>query len=62
MLLFYIGEQLIVARDYNKLKDDLEEKHCDIQILKEELESAKGFISCQANRLVVTSSPILVKH
>jgi hypothetical protein len=56
-----IGEQLVVGRDYHKLKDELEEKNDEIQVLKEELKSAKGLISCQANRLVITSSPIIEK-
>ncbi len=62
MTLLDIGEQLVVARDYNKLKDELEEKNDDIQVFKEKLESAKGLISCQATRLVITSSPIIVKQ
>jgi cell division septum initiation protein DivIVA len=57
-----IGEQILVARDYNKLKDELEEKNEEIQVLKEELKSAKGLISCQANRLVITSSLIIEKQ
>ena len=57
-----IGEQRVVARDYNKLKDESEEKNDEIQVLKEELESAKGLMSCQANRLVITSSSITVKQ
>ena len=61
ILLLDIGEQLVVAKDYNKLKDELEEKNDEIQILKEELKSARGMISCQANRLVITSSPIIEK-
>ena len=61
ILLLNIGEQLLVARDYNKLKDELEEKNDEIQVLKEELKAAKGLISCQANRLVITSSPIIEK-
>ena len=60
-MLLDIGEQLVVARDYNQLKDELEEKNDEITILKEELGSAKGLISCQANRLVITSSPIIFK-
>ena len=62
MILLDIGEQLIVARDYNKLIDELEEKNDEIRVLKEELKSAKGLISCQENRLVITSSPIIVKQ
>ena len=62
MILLYIGEQLFVARDYNELKDELEEKNDEIQVLKKELESAKGLISCQADRRVMTSSPIIVKQ
>ena len=58
IILLDIGEQLVVARDSNKFKDELEENNGEIQVLKEELESAKGLISCQANRLVITSSPI----
>jgi hypothetical protein len=37
MLLLDIGEQLVVARDYNKLKYEWEEKNDEIQVLKEEL-------------------------
>ncbi len=61
MLLFDIGELLVVARDCNKLKDELDEKNDEIQLLKEELESTKGLIRCQAIRLVITSSSILAK-
>jgi hypothetical protein len=62
IMLLDIGEQLVVARDYNKLKEELEEKNDEIKVLKEELESAKGLIICQANRLVITSSPIIEKQ
>jgi hypothetical protein len=62
ILLFDIGEQLVVARDYHKLKDELVGKNDEIQVLKEELKSAKGLITCQANRLVITSSPIIEKQ
>ena len=62
MILLYIGEQLFVARDYNELKDELEEKNDEIRVLKKEFESAKGLISCQENRLVITSSLIIIKH
>jgi len=62
MLLLTICEQLVVARDCNKLKDELEKDEYEIQVLKEELQSAKGLISCQANRLVITSSPNIVKQ
>jgi hypothetical protein len=34
ILLLEIGEQLLVARDYNKLKDELEEKNDEIQMKK----------------------------
>jgi hypothetical protein len=47
MILFDIGDHLIVARDYNKFKDELEETNDEIQLLWEELELAKGLISCQ---------------
>jgi hypothetical protein len=40
----------------------LEEKNYEIKVLKEDLESAKELISCQANRLVITSSPIIEKQ
>jgi hypothetical protein len=36
MLLLDIGEQLVVARYYNKLKDELEEKNVEIQVLNTE--------------------------
>jgi len=62
MILLNIGIQLVVARDYNKWKEELEEKNDEIQLIKEELESAKALISCQANRLVITSSPIIEKQ
>jgi hypothetical protein len=39
-----------VARDYNELKDELEEKNDEIQVLKEGLESAKGLIRSQGKR------------
>ena len=61
-MLLAIGEQLVVARDYHKLKDELEEKNDEIHVLKEELESAKRLIHCQANRLEITSSPIIEKQ
>jgi cell division septum initiation protein DivIVA len=60
-VLLDIGHQLVVERDYHKLKDELEEKNDEIQVLKEEMKAAKGLISCQANRLVITSSPIIEK-
>jgi hypothetical protein len=62
IILFAIGEQLVVARDYNRLKDELEELNDEVHVLKGELESAKGLINCQANRLVITSSPIIEKQ
>ncbi len=62
IILLAIGEQLVVARDYNKLKDELEELNDEVHVLKGELESAKGLINCQANRLVITSSPIIEKQ
>jgi hypothetical protein len=62
ILVLDIGEQLLGARDYNKLKDELEERNDEIQALKEELNSAKGLISCQANWLVIISSPIIEKQ
>ena len=50
-----------MSRDYNRIKDDLEEAMDEIKKLREELESAKGIVNCQANRHVITASPILVK-
>jgi len=47
MILLDKGEQLGVARDYNKLKDELEEKNDEIQVLKDEFESSNRLISCQ---------------
>ena len=61
ILLLDIGEQLVVARDYNNLKDEMEENNDEIKVLKEELKSVKGLITFHANRLVITSSPIIDK-
>lgn len=49
----------MVSRDYNQIKDELEEKIDEIRGLREDLEKAKGLLSRQQNRLVVYSSPIL---
>ena len=48
----------MVLRDYNQIKDELEEKIDEITILKGDLEIAKGLLSRQQNRLVIHSSPI----
>jgi hypothetical protein len=41
MLLFDIGEYLVMESDHDhKLKDESEEKNDEIRLLKEELESA----------------------
>ena len=46
----------MALRDYNQIKDELEEKIDEIKGLKEDLEMAKGLLSLQQNRLVVYSS------
>ena len=52
----------MVLRDYNQIKDELEEKIDEITILNEDLEIAKGLlISRQQNRLVIHSSPISLR-
>ena len=51
----------MVLRDYNKSKDDLEDKNDEIEGLREDLEKAKELLSRQQNRLVLYSSPISQK-
>ncbi len=52
---FDIGEQLVVLRDYNQIKDDLEDKNDEMKGLIEDLEKAKELLSRQQNRLVLYS-------
>ena len=51
----------MVLRDYNQIKDELEEKIDEIAVLKEDLEIAKGLLSRQQNRLVIHSSQISLR-
>ncbi len=51
----------MVLRDYNQIKDELEEKIDEITALKEDLEIAKGLLSRQQNCLVINSSPISLR-
>ena len=51
----------MLLQDYNKIKDDLEEKNDEIKVLREDLKKGIELLSRQQNRLVLFSSPILQK-
>ncbi len=51
----------MILRDYNQIKDQLEEKNDEIKNLREDFEKAKELLSRQQSRLVLYSSPILQK-
>ena len=48
----------MVFRDYNQIKDNLEDKNDEIKGLKADLEKANELLCRQQNRLVLYSTPI----
>ena len=48
----------MVLRDYNQIKDNLEDKNDEIKGLKADLEKATELLGRQQNRLVLYSTPI----
>ena len=48
----------MVLRDYNQIKDNLEDKNDEIKGLKADLEKANELLGRQQNRLVLYSTPI----
>ena len=48
----------MVLRDYNQIKDNLEDKNDEIKGLKADLEKANELLGRQQNRLVLHSTPI----
>ena len=51
----------MVLRDYNQIKDNLEDKNDEIKGLKADLEKANELLGRQQNRLVLYSTPISQK-
>ena len=52
-----------MSRDHHKIKDDLDEKMDEINIVRDELKSTKELLSSQISRpqIILTSSPIQVE-
>ena len=48
----------MILRDYNQIKDNLEDKNDEIKGLKADLEKANELLGRQQNRLVLYSTPI----
>ena len=48
----------MVLRDYNQIKDNLEDKNDEIKGLKADLEKANELLGRQQNRLVLYSTPV----